>query len=623
MPYKPKTQQRLLEDMLANVEATSRKKLKDRNPGSNVRQLLEAASVEDAEQYVQGAQLLDDFSHQTAAGPGLDGRAQDWGAVRRQPTPATGRLRLKDSRLVRSVLKFDVPAGATELVLDFEVNGGTRDFPTSFPFDFRIGETALTVEDGTVSGNDTDTNKLTVSRLRNAHKAGEIVAYVTGAADRSIPAGTVRARRPETPRRAAAEYVSTQPATHVNGNYYSTTFRATATVAGENGNAAPGEVREFASAPPYDGAEVESVTAFSGGLEIASDEELRDALADVQQGANRATELAIIAAVKGTQDPVTGQVAVFVRVIHDLADDELRVYVDDGSGGAPDIVRLSTTVMAATVNNGASALPVQDARRYPREGYLVVSPGVPISGKPARGAELVRFTDINVSVTPNQFVLATPTTRIHEVGDQVLLVDVITLTATPGQRQFHLSQAGIVRGTARVFVDDAGSGPVEGVLDEDYFLNRGRGDGQLDTGAPEGSAIIANYSYYGGLLGTCQRRLNGSGTPGDEGYGARGVFACVEAPVIRRVAIWYSLAGLPGFDEEALRELSRQAVESYIASLASARDHTIVVSEIIRRAKVPGVHEVIMRAPLVSVPLLENEIAIPFSSSGESLVRVT
>lgn len=105
----------------------------DLNVGSVLRTILEAAALQDADQYVQISRLLDLFSIDTAQGDDLDRRALDFGAdvftgLRRRPANTSiAKISVGDGTLlVSTTISVDVLAGATT----FTVVDGSL-FPTS------------------------------------------------------------------------------------------------------------------------------------------------------------------------------------------------------------------------------------------------------------------------------------------------------------------------------------------------------------------------------------------------------------------------------------------------------------------------------------------------------------
>lgn len=113
----------------------------DLNPGSTLRTIFEATSLQDADQYVQIAKLLDIFSLDTVQGDDLDRRAVDYGseiftALRRRPANTSiSKISVSDGTLlVKNYLDVDVVVGSSS----FTVVDGSE-FPTSGAVTLEVG----------------------------------------------------------------------------------------------------------------------------------------------------------------------------------------------------------------------------------------------------------------------------------------------------------------------------------------------------------------------------------------------------------------------------------------------------------------------------------------------------
>lgn len=109
MAFVVRTYEQILSDMIAHVRATTR--ISDFTVGSVARTILEAAALEDDEQYFQMAQLLEAFSILTAAGSLLDERLADFDLRREQAKYAVGAVQFFDSNLITDQVAADSPPG--------------------------------------------------------------------------------------------------------------------------------------------------------------------------------------------------------------------------------------------------------------------------------------------------------------------------------------------------------------------------------------------------------------------------------------------------------------------------------------------------------------------------------
>jgi len=116
MVFQPKTRTQILDDMVDYVR--TRTDITDFNRGSVIRTILEAAALEDDEQYYQMVQIIRDFSYRTASGRGLLRRARDYSVYKNPATAAFGHVVFMDTNLERSYLSSNVNAGATSISVE-------------------------------------------------------------------------------------------------------------------------------------------------------------------------------------------------------------------------------------------------------------------------------------------------------------------------------------------------------------------------------------------------------------------------------------------------------------------------------------------------------------------------
>jgi uncharacterized phage protein gp47/JayE len=131
-------------EILSNMFARGRGSLGadvDLNPGSVLRTIFEATSLQDADQYVQIAKLLDLFSLDTVQGDDLDRRAADYGseiftALRRRPANTSiSKITVSDGTLlISNYLDADVVVGSSS----FTVVDGSE-YPTSGAVTLDVG----------------------------------------------------------------------------------------------------------------------------------------------------------------------------------------------------------------------------------------------------------------------------------------------------------------------------------------------------------------------------------------------------------------------------------------------------------------------------------------------------
>lgn len=610
MAFTPRSFPQILEDMIAYVTANS--VISDFTVGSVARTILEAAALEDDEQYFQMTQLLSAFSLTTARGEELDRRLADFGISRRSATTATVRLRFFDNNLVTQRLAVEAPSGSSII----EVFDSTVFPATGFPYTIRVGEGTTRVEDLSVTANNTTLGQLTVSTLlSNDLEVGDRVNLVTGASARTINTGTTVEAGPTVTQNARA-YRTQEPAFIVAGNFFSNEVLAKSTVSGTQGNVGAQRITRFTGGAPFSGAGVINLSSASGGLNRETDAEFRQRALRLLQSLSRGTPLALQTAAVGVTDPATGQRTVSANIIEDFTEDEVFVYIDDGTGLVPDTVPLPSDTLNGLLSIGSSSVPVVDSSGFPSSGYILIEENA------GNAAELLEVTSKDDST--NTLFISSTTSITHTSGTTVLSVDVITQNAETGRRRFQLQNPPVVRGTDRIFIDP-GTGFIEQTPDTDYVLNRGTGEFQLVdlSGVTVGSTVVAHYTYYTNLISQVQRVLEGDldNPTIYPGVKAAGIFLSVEAPTIRRITVIASIAADVGFVEADLRDEVRAEIETYISSRRIGED--VILSKIIDVAhNVTGVKDVTILTPTANVSILENELPIPFDSDGNTLVTI-
>jgi len=612
MAFIPRTFDQILTDMINYVKLNTT--ITDFTVGSVIRTILEAAAIEDDEQYFQMAELIDGYSLNSASGVDLDARVADFGLTRLRPASSVGSVVITDGNLITNSLIFDTLVGSITVSLE-----DSSSFPTSgYPYTVRIGEGTPSVEDIQVLDNNVAGSILTVpSGLSNNHSLGDRVSLVSGAADVNI-AASLLIQVPSAGASAAIKFTTTESGILVNGNYESTTISAKAIVPGSGGNVGVGRVSQFVSAPPFTGALVFNTSIFGGGRDTERDSQLRSRARLHVQTLSSGTRTALEQAVLGVADPVTGQRVVTAKAVTPPSNSEVILYVDDGTGLVPDSVVLASSDVAVAIPSfpPASSLSIDNGDDFPDEGYLIVSP------ENSSQIELLQYTSINRTIYPNVAALSTPTSREHDLSDELVLVELITASAEAGQKLFRVAKFPIVNGSIRLWIN-SGSGFSLKVLNTDYYLNRGTGEIQLTgSGAPLGSVLVASYSYYTGLLFEVQRIVNGDPDISElPGVACAGVIVNVAVPSIRRVSVRLSIAAQNGFEEIDLAPLVKEAIELYINSLGIGEN--VILAEIIERAMgVTGMLNVTVQSPASDVAILEDELPVPADPAGNSLITV-
>lgn len=617
MAFTPRTFEQILNDMIAYMQ--TRTSISDYNVGSVIRTILEAAALEDDEQYFQMVQLLDLFSFTTAAGEDLDRRLGDFGLTRRAATAATARGKFVDNNLIRTRAGVDVLAGAGSITgLD------TTRFPTSgYPYTIRIGEGTPRLQNVQVTNNNTTTMVLTVSSLPFDVFVGDRIAFVTGGTlsapvaptsqSRTLNIGT-QVQAPPTVTEQARIFTTTEPAFILAGNYESNEVVIKATTSGSAGNVGSARINQFPSSPPYIGAGFYNTTPASGGLDRETDSEFRTRALEQLQSLSRGTPLALKSSAIGVTDPTTQNRVISSNIVEDFVNEEVFLYVDDGTGAIARTKILPADSIGAVLAGAVSLTPV-DISDWPNSGFVLIeTDGV-------NPAELVQYSAKVGAV----LALVTPTAYAHNNGSIINFVDVVSESAESTQRRFNLTNFPSVRNAERIWVRAPAGVWTLLTRGVDYILNRGTGEFQLTDvgGVVSGTQVVAHYTYYTNLIAQVQKVMEGDveDPVTYPGVKAAGILLSVEQPIIKRITVVASITAADGFTESDLAPLVQRAIESYITSLRIGKD--VVVSKIIDAAfAVTGLADIRVVSPVSNVVVLESELPIPFDASGSSLVQV-
>ncbi|MEM4379056.1 MAG: baseplate J/gp47 family protein [Thermoplasmatales archaeon] len=170
------------------------------------------------------------------------------------------------------------------------------------------------------------------SPLTKPHLSSDLVVLAQGG-DRTVPAGTVVQTKSnnETP---SVQFVTTEELVIPDGEAEGM-VQVACTQFGEIGNALAGSIVEFASVP-FSGATVTNPTSFINGRSTENDEDLRIRIKNYPATLSRGTATAILAAILGAVDPVSGRSIQSGTVLEPVEPgDSARVYVDDGTGLEP------------------------------------------------------------------------------------------------------------------------------------------------------------------------------------------------------------------------------------------------------------------------------------------------
>jgi uncharacterized phage protein gp47/JayE len=604
MAFVARTYEQILVDMIAHVRANTT--LTDFTIGSIIRTILEAAALEDDEQYYQMVQLLDAFRISSAVGTDLDERAADLNLTRYEAKESYGKVVFRNDGLSNSELSYNYASGVTSIVID-----DSTEFPTTYPYTIRIGENTSNVEDATVSNNDIDTGTLTIGALSNSHSAAERVTQVSGS-DITVVAGTT-IQVPAKGNSVAQLFQTIEEGVIVAGNYESGLVDVVALATGSSGNVAAGQITQFVSSPPATGVTVNNSSSTTGGREEETDDTFRERLLARYDLLSRGTKYAVEQGVLGTEYTLTGQQVLTAKLVENFLTNDHRLYIDDGTGLVPDEVRMASSTVDGT-QTPTSSLDIVDVSTFPSFGWVLISANTPAD------AELREYTSKNDAT--NELILDSATSNTHTDGAEVLLVDVLDEAETD-QNYFQLSNYPIKENDFEIYHNDTGLYVKQTSL-TDYFLNRSNGESQFSgSGLSGGTQVLGHYTYYTGLMQLAQKVITGD--PNDPisypGVVAGGVIINVDTPTLRQITVIISISVENGYDEDDVRNEVNRVLTNYIDSLNIGDN--VIVAEIIERAMgVEGVINSNVSEPTTDIIALENELPVSYDSNSNNLVTV-
>jgi len=605
MSFTPRSFEQILLDMVNHVRANTT--LTDFTVGSVIRTILEAAALEDDEQYFQMVQLLDAFRIANSTGEDLDERAADLNESRLPAKAAFGHVVIKNEAIIQNILSFDAyPADGTITVDD------SSSFPVTPPnFNIRVGEGTAQIEDLIVTGNDTATGILTLSvAVVNDHFSGERVSVVSGSD--SVLVSGIQVQVPAQGMNLPIKFTTVEPGVTASGNYQSGLIAIKANEVGGQGTISATQISQFVSAAPFTGAGVTNPSDTSDGRDLESDDDFRDRLmykfAKLSRGVPQAVEKTVI----GSEDTNVGQRIVTAKLRENFVSGDHTLFIDDGTGLVPDYVIMGSTTFSAPEVIGQTVLSVTDPANFPSSGLVLLSADVPAV------AELAEFT----SKGPGNLInLATPLVNNHAATEEILLVEDLGI-AEDGQNFFRLTNYPVRRNSYEIY--DNSSGEYVKRSDIDLFVNRTNGDVEYaGSGLWAGARVVANYSYYTGIVQLAQKVLNGD--PDDRvnypGVVAGGVIISVDVPTLRRISVILSISVENGYDEATVTQDVIRAVTAYVDALRIG-DNVIRAKIIERAMSTAGVTNAIIKVPTDDIVVLEDELPVSFDSNGNTLIMV-
>lgn len=308
----------------------------DINDGSAIFTLLEAIAGGDFDNNVAAISLLELLNVDNLRNAKLDDRAESIGLKRKKAQKSTGYIKVGDSAITkRSTGLYPVkPApyvGATKLyVLDASgwastgqiyIGRGTSSFEGPISY-------------SSITNNTTYYTINLSSALQKNHLISEVVIDAQGTTNRLIAAGTT-IQIPANSSSPTIEYVTLRDAVIPAGDAEVTNVEAVAVLAGEASNANIGTISTFGSLP-FSTATVTNTSAFTGGSDIESDEDLKTRIKSYAASLARGTDAAILNVLLGMFDASENKQIKSANVVEPASKSKpSTIYLDDGTAFEP------------------------------------------------------------------------------------------------------------------------------------------------------------------------------------------------------------------------------------------------------------------------------------------------
>ena len=384
--FTPRVTQEIMRDMtIVFLDSTN---LNDLNYGSIWSIIMEAAALEDDEQYFQMIEIVKGYSIDSAIGADLNNRAFEYGLERRNSSYASTYVTLGDSAIVKvSTSVYSGLEGAASGTR--EINGDSAEnFPVSGSI--IIGRGTPNEEFVAYTSITTQTNYVTFnlgSELAYDHGTDETIILSQGG-DRLFSAGLL-VKVPVSDQLEQVFYEIEESATIPDGEEYIDEVYVICTELGTKGNVPVGAISQFAT-KPFGTAWVKNPYRVTNALDKETDPELRDRIKSHIQSLSKGTVTAIKNGVSGvvSEDDNKRVVSVSVRE-PTIPADVVRMFIDDGTGFISTYEKIGFEVLAASATGG--------------EKYLDI-PNVPV---------VKAFSETEAS---EPFAISNNTTLIVEVG---------------------------------------------------------------------------------------------------------------------------------------------------------------------------------------------------------------
>jgi uncharacterized phage protein gp47/JayE len=378
-----------------------------------------------------------------------------------------------------------------------------------------------------------------------------------------------------------------------------------ADVGGSAGNVDAFTVTKFGSKPAGI-SEVTNLSAFSQGRDQETDDAFRARLKVYVASLARCNRSAIENQIIGAQDPDSGATILFAKVVEDLVNrGNVTVYIDDGSGTAESVARSAVALPGTWTWNGTLTVLATDTSTVAAGDFIrkdssplvwlqiqSIVPNTSVTLLNPGGATIPTGAGASSRATDNLTNgLDGPPPNTAVGGETTLYTD-----NKPLKDSEPLSVVSSTRGVL--------------VLTTDYILNPTNGQIDFITPLVTGEKVIADYTYFTGLIAYAQKIIDGDPNDRDNfpGYRAAGVYVEVDTPQVLLQNIQCTLTVKDGYDQDEAKTAARQVIKDYVNNLPISGD--FVRSELIKRIMgIDGIYDIDLDVPATNITILDDQIA--------------
>lgn len=315
--------------------------INDVNAGSVIDVLTQAVSQSDFALYYQIAQLTRLVDLDALTGSDLDSKSFEFGLTRIL------------SQKTKGLINIFRPEGFVKVSTAFYA-GSPGSITGDTTIDVNDASNALIGTSGTLiigrgTNNEEEINYVVAptdmtifwrftlaTPLVNNHAVEETVILKQGI-DEVILAGNV-VLVPATGVTNQIQFTTDSDVTLLAGEAQVNDVEVTAAIAGTSGNIGLGAISgttAFAS-PPFSGARATNPKKFTTGVDLESDDALRDRIKNYIQGISKGVKQAILNAIVGLVDPGSAKRVISASILDPVATtDPVKIYIDDGTGFEP------------------------------------------------------------------------------------------------------------------------------------------------------------------------------------------------------------------------------------------------------------------------------------------------